>query len=64
MAWLAHGDPELIGKWVALSGDRVVSSAPTAKAVYDAAISLGFSVPFIAYLSPHRNEPFAGGWLD
>lgn len=64
MAWLAHPGSEFTGNWVALSGNRVVSSGPEAKAVYDEARSRGIEVPFMAYISPHRNEPFAGGWLD
>lgn len=64
LAWLAHPGSEFAGNWVALSGDRVVSSGPKAKAVYDEARSRGIEVPFMAYISPHRDEPFAGGWLD
>jgi hypothetical protein len=64
MCWIAQPDPRFIGNWVALDGDRVLASASTAKAVYDQAKSKGIEVPFVAYVSPHRDEPFAGGWLD
>ena len=64
MAWILHPSPEFVGKWVALAGNRVVSSGPTAKAVFDEAKLQGIEVPFVVYVSPHRDEPFAGGWLD
>ena len=64
MAWTARSSQEFVGKWVALEGGRVLAAGPNAKAVYDEAKSKGIEVPFIAYVSQHPNEPFAGGWLD
>ena len=64
MAWLSRPDPQFIGKWVVLQGDRGLASGSTAKAVHEEAKSQGVEVPFVVYVSPHRNEPFAGGWLD
>ncbi len=64
ISWIARPDPRFIGTWVVLDGDRVLASGPTAKAVYDQAKSNGIEVPFVAYVSPHRDQPFAGGWLD
>lgn len=64
MSWIAQPDPRFVGNWVVLDGDRVLASGPTAKAVYDQAKLKGIEAPFIAYVSPHRDQPFAGGWLD
>jgi hypothetical protein len=64
MSWFAHPDPQFIGKWVVLEGDRVLVSGSTAKTVYDQAKSQGIEVPFVAYVSPRRDDSFAGGWLD
>jgi hypothetical protein len=64
MSWIARPDPQFIGKWVVLEGARVLVCGSTAKAVYDQAKSQGIDVPFVAYISPRRDEPFAGGWLD
>jgi hypothetical protein len=64
MSWFAHPDPMFIGKWVVLDRDRVLAGGSTAKEVYDQAKSQGVDVPFIAYVSPRRDESFAGGWLD
>lgn len=64
MSWFAHPDPQFIGKWVVLEGDRVLVSGSSAKTVYDQAKAQGIEVPFVTYISPYREEPFAGGWLD
>lgn len=64
MAWIAQPDPRFIGQWVVLLGDRVLTSGSSARAAFDQAKAQGVEVPFLVYVSPHRNEPFAGGWLD
>src|SRR5579871_92335 len=53
MAWAAHPEPQFIGNWVALDGDRVLAAGPDAKAVYDQARRQGIEVPFVTYASPH-----------
>ena len=62
--WISPPDPRFIGSWVVLAGDRLLVSGSTAKAVYDQAKLEGIDVPFVVYVSPHRDQPFAGGWLD
>ena len=57
-------DPRFIGSWVVLAGD-VCWSGSTAKAVYDQAKLEGIDVPFVVYVSPHRDSPLqAGGSID
>jgi len=49
---------------VALDGDRLVASGPTAKEVYSKAKAEGVETPFVELLTQQEPEPFTGGWLS
>ena len=63
MAWALHPDPKYYGQWVALDGDRVLSSGVSGIAVYDDARAQGAESPFMVFAQPRSEEPFVGGWL-
>jgi hypothetical protein len=64
MAWACSPDPQFFGKWVVLEGDRVVASGSNPKQLYDDVRASGSSSPFLIFVSPDDQEPFAGGWVD
>lgn len=64
MAWAAKLDPRYIGKWVVLEGSEAIASGPDPKMIYDEVRAKGILSPFLIYVSPEEQEPFAGGWLD
>lgn len=64
MRWAAHPDPRYNGQWVVLEGDQVVASGADPKKIYREVREQGNLSPFMTYVSPERQEPFAGGWLD
>jgi hypothetical protein len=51
------------GQWVALDGDRLIASGPTAKEVYSKAKSEGVETPFVELVAEPEPSPFTGGWL-
>jgi hypothetical protein len=64
MAWAASPDARFFGKWVVLEGSEVVASGPDPKRLYEEVRAKGISSPFLIFVSPDENEPFAGGWID
>jgi len=64
MTWFLDPDPQFVGQWVVLDGSSVVASGDSALVAYQKAKAAGVDTPFVAFISPHRDEPFAGGWLD
>jgi hypothetical protein len=64
MAWADHPDPHYLGKWVVLEGSRVVASDSDPKRLYEEVLAQGISSPFLIFISPNPDEPFAGGWID
>ena len=64
MTWASHPDAQFIGKWVVLQGDHVVASGSNPKQLYEDVRAKGDSSPFLIFVSPDEQEPFAGGWID
>jgi hypothetical protein len=64
MAWAAKPDPQYVGKWVVLEGSEVLAAGADPKAIYEEVRAKRISSPFLIYVSPEEQEPFAGGWLD
>jgi hypothetical protein len=59
--WIEEHRAEYLGQWVALSGDKLLSSGTDAKKVYDAARAAGEKAPFLARVGPADELPW-GGW--
>jgi hypothetical protein len=49
---------------VVLEGSQVVASGSDPKQLYQEARARGDSSPFLIYVSPDEQEPFAGGWIE
>jgi hypothetical protein len=49
------------GQWVAVRGDRLLSSGPDGRAVYEAARAAGDERPFVTRVVPADELPFADG---
>jgi hypothetical protein len=64
MAWAAKPNPDYFGKWVVLEGNEVIAAGSEPKTIYDQVRARGIFSPFLIYVSPQEQEPFAGGWLD
>ncbi len=64
MTWASHPEAEFIGKWVVLQGGHVVASGSDPKQLYEDVRAKGDSSPFLIFVSPDEQEPFAGGWID
>ena len=64
LRWLHENREKYSGQWVALDGDRLVASGPTAKEVYSKAKAEGVETPFVELLTQQEPEPFTGGWLS
>jgi hypothetical protein len=47
LKWLDENRENYSGQWVALDGDRLLASGPTAKEVYSKAKAKGVEIPFI-----------------
>ena len=58
--WLDEHREEYQGQWVALEGDRLLSSGPDGRAVYEAAREAGVRAPFVTRVEPRDELPFAG----
>jgi Family of unknown function (DUF5678) len=61
MAWASSPDAQLFGKWVVLEGRQVVASGSNPKQLYEDALARGLSSPFLIFVSPDAQAPFAGG---
>jgi hypothetical protein len=64
MVWASRPDSQFLGKWVVLEGGRVVASGSDPKQLYEDVRARGISSPFLIFVSPDEQEPFAGGWVD
>lgn len=64
LRWLHENQEKYSGQWVALDGDRLIASAPTAKEVYSKAKAEGFEIPFVELVTGQEPVPSTGGWLS
>jgi hypothetical protein len=63
LRWLHENREKYLGEWVALDGDRLIASGPTAKEVYSKAKAEGVEIPFVEIVTGRESEPVTGGWL-
>ena len=61
LRWLDENREKYSGQWVALDGDRLMASGPTAKEVYSKAKAEGVEIPFVELVT--EPVPSTGGWL-
>jgi hypothetical protein len=64
LRWLHENGEKYSGRWVALDGDRLIASGPTAKEVYSRAKAEGVEIPFVELVTDREPVPFTGGWLS
>ena len=64
LKWLHENRNKYSGQWVALDGDRLIASGPTAKEVYSKAKAEGVEIPFVELVTEREPVPFTGGWLS
>ena len=64
MKWASHPNAQFIGKWVVLQGGGVVASGCDPKRLYEDVRAKGDPSPFLIFVSPDEQQPFAGGWID
>jgi hypothetical protein len=64
LRWLDENREEYSGQWVALDGDRLIASGPTAKEVYSKAKAEGVEIPFVELVTNQEPVPSTGGWLS
>src|SRR5690242_8362948 len=64
LRWLHENREKYSGQWVALEGDRLIASGPTAKEVYSKAKAEGVEIPFVELVTDREPVPFTGGWLS
>ena len=63
LRWLDENREKYSGEWVALDGDRLIASGPTAKEVYSKAKAEGVAMPFVELVADPQPVPSTGGWL-
>ena len=64
LRWLDENREKYSGQWVALDGDRLIASGPTAKEVYSKAKAEGVEIPFVELVTDPEPVPSTGGWLS
>ena len=64
LRWLHENREKYSGQWVALDGDRLIASGPTAKEVYSKAKAEGVEIPFVELVTDPEPVPSTGGWLS
>ena len=64
LRWLHENQEKYSGQWVALDGDRLIASAPTAKEVYSKAKAEGVEIPFVELVTDREPVTCTGGWLS
>ena len=64
LRWLHENRENYLGQWVALDGDRLIASGPTAKEVYSKAKAEGVVIPFVELVIDQEPVPSSGGWLS
>ena len=60
LRWIKEHRAEYAGQWVAVRGDRLLSSGPDGRQVYEAARAAGDECPFVTRVEPADELPFAG----
>lgn len=60
LLWIEEHRSEYAGQWVAVRGDRLLSSSLDGREVYKAARAGGDERPFVTRVAPADNLPFAG----
>ena len=60
LRWIEKHRSEYAGLWVAVRGDRLLSSGPDGRKVYEAARAAGDERPFVTRVEPADELPFAG----
>lgn len=60
LRWIEANRAEYAGQWVAVRGDRLLSSGSNAKEVYEKARAAGDKSPFVTRVEPADELPFAG----
>src|SRR5437868_4573494 len=58
LRWLHENREKYSGQWVALDGDRLIASGPTAKEVYSKAKTEGIGIPFVELVTGKESGPF------
>ena len=64
LRWLHENRENYSGQWVALDGDRMIASGPTAKEVYSKAKAGDIEIPFVELVTDQEPMPSTGGWLS
>jgi hypothetical protein len=64
LRWLDETEKNIRGQWVALDGDQLITSGPTAKEVYSKARAEGVQIPFVELVTEPESVPFTGGSLS
>jgi hypothetical protein len=64
LRWLYKNLEKYSGQWVALDGDRLIASGPTAKEVYSKAKAEGVEIPFVELVTDPEPVPSTEGWLS
>lgn len=64
LIWLHENREKYSGQWVALNGDRLIASGPTAKEVYSKAKAEGVEIPFVELVADREPVPFTRGWMS
>jgi hypothetical protein len=64
LRWLHENRQKYSGQWVALNGDSLIASGPTAKEVYSKAKAEGVEIPFVELVTDPELVPSTGGWLS
>ena len=64
LRWLYENREKYSGQWVALDGDCLIASGPTAKEVYSKAKAEGVEIPFVELVTDPVPVPSTGGWLS
>lgn len=60
LRWIETHRSAYAGQWVAVRGDRLLSSGPDGRTVYEAARAAGDERPFVTRVEPADELPFAG----
>jgi hypothetical protein len=60
LRWIEEHRSEYAGQWVAVRGDRLLSSGANGREVYNAARAAGDERPFVTRVEPPDELPFAG----
>ena len=60
LRWIERHRSEYAGQWVAVRGDRLISSGTDGREVYEAARAAGDERPFVTRVEAADELPFAG----